>query len=79
MHPGLRLAECAAAGCNERRPAEVESRERLAASLLAAPVGAGLPVGAIHRASRRLLVCPNDDLRAAREATGECRGRVGPR
>lgn len=79
MHQGLRLAERAAAGCDERHPADVESHERLAASLLAAPVGAGLPVGAIHRASRRLLVCPDDDLRAAGKATGECRGRVGPR
>jgi hypothetical protein len=66
MQTGSSQAECAAADVREPHAIDVDIRERLVASIVAAPVGAGLPVGAIHHATHSTFVCPGRDARAAR-------------
>ena len=75
MHTGLPQAECAV---GERHSVDVDIREQLVASLLAAPVGAGLPVGAIHRTIQSWLFPPDEEQRAARVVAREGAGFARP-
>ena len=75
MHTGSSQAECAV---GERHSADMDICEQFVAGLLAAPVGSGLPVGAINRVIQRWLFPPDEEQRAARVVTREGAGPVRP-
>jgi FAD/FMN-containing dehydrogenase len=72
MHTGSHRAERAIADSRNGHEGDMPLREELVADLLAAPVGAGMPVGAIHHALRSRLIAVGQDGRAAGVAQRKC-------
>jgi hypothetical protein len=79
MHTDVNQARSAIADNHDQQPGDVELRELLVTSLLAAPVGAGLPLSAIYRVTGTLLVRAYQIPHAARTGMTEHLGPVVPR